>query len=217
MEEKIIKLYPGKSKKAPLLVLNTYGEEGEKIHELARSLTQKDFTLLTISELDWNADMTPWAAKSIFKGGEDFAGNAGGYLEELRTVILPEVIKKYGLEPEWIGIAGYSLGGLFALYSGFCGDSFQRIVSASGSLWYPGFIEYVAEQRADFCPQKVYLSLGELESKTRNPVMKTVGERTKTIYEWLTESKIEAIYEKNPGNHFTDEALRVAKGIAWIL
>lgn len=40
----------------------------------------------------------------------------------------------------FIGIAGYSLAGLFALYALYKTDVFTRVASMSGSLWFPGIM-----------------------------------------------------------------------------
>ena len=40
----------------------------------------------------------------------------------------------------FIGIAGYSLAGLFALYALYKTDAFTRVASMSGSLWFPGIM-----------------------------------------------------------------------------
>ena len=51
-------------------------------------------------------------------------------------------------------------------------------------------------------PEKVYLSLGDRESKTRNPVMATVGDRTAKAESMFREMGSEVVFESNPGNHF---------------
>ena len=61
------------------------------------------------------------------------------------------------------------------------------------------------------------MSLGTKEAKTKNPVMKTVEEKTKELHRWYKEQGIPVVYEENPGNHFQDAVNRMAKGIAWIL
>ena len=47
-------------------------------------------------------------------------------------------------------------------------------------------------------------------------LLKSVEERTKEIQTFLGKT-ITTIYEENPGNHFQDATLRMAKGINWIL
>ncbi|MBQ6125309.1 MAG: hypothetical protein IJL13_07895, partial [Spirochaetales bacterium] len=66
-------------------------------------------------------------------------------------------------------------------------------------------------------PSKVYLSLGDREAKTRNPVMSTVQDNTEKMAELLKKRGADVSYELNPGNHFQDPELRMAKGIFGIL
>ena len=61
----------------------------------------------------------------------------------------------------------------------------------------------------------VYLSLGDREEKTRNPVMATVGVRIREAYEWLKGQGIDTALEWNQGNHFKDADLRTARAFAW--
>ena len=63
----------------------------------------------------------------------------------------------------------------------------------------------------------VYLSLGDREEKTRNPVMAAVGDRIREAYELLQGQGINTILEWNQGNHFRDADKRTAKAFAWLL
>lgn len=48
------------------------------------------------------------------------------------------------------------------------------IVSASGALWFPDFLAYAKEHPMKRVPEKLYLSIGDKETKTRHPLLKTV-------------------------------------------
>ena len=63
----------------------------------------------------------------------------------------------------------------------------------------------------------VYLSLGDKEEKTKNPVMRTVADCICTQYDLLRDSGTNSILEWNPGNHFRDADLRMAKAFAWCI
>ena len=67
--------------------------------------------------------------------------------------------------------------------------------------------------------EKVYLSLGDKEEKTRNPVMRTVGDNIRKQYELLQADPVcgKCTLEMNPGNHFKEPDIRTAKGFAWLL
>jgi hypothetical protein len=57
------------------------------------------------------------------------------------------------------------------------------------------------------------------EEKTRNPVMKTVGNNIRRQHELLRSGSvcIDCILEMNQGNHFKEPDKRTAKGFAWLL
>ena len=86
----------------------------------------------------------------------------------------------------------------------------------SGSLWFPGFIDFAKEHDMKKVPDKIYLSLGDKEAKTRNPLMQKVQENTEALAEYYSRMGIDVDFEMNPGNHFRDVALRCAKGIVAI-
>ena len=57
-------------------------------------------------------------------------------------------------------IGGYSLAGLFALWTAYQTDIFKG-VAASPSVWFPGFAEYM--KKNEIKTDTVYLSLGDGE------------------------------------------------------
>lgn len=89
--------------------------------------------------------------------------------------------------------------------------------SASGSLWFPGFIDYAHEHTMPNAPDAVYLSLGKKETKTPNRMMRHVLDDTRAMEKFLGECGIPTTLELNPGNHFAQTDLRMARGIRWIL
>ena len=119
--------------------------------------------------------------------------------------------------PSHIGLAGYSLAGLFALYACYNCDVFHRAASVSGDLWFPNFKDYVFNNSMKKIPDKVYLSLGDAEAKTRHPLLKTVQNNTEEIVGHYKNLGLIVTWELNSGNHFKNAALRSAKGIAAIL
>ena len=128
----------------PVVILNTYGNEGEEVFDKCRSINSKEYILVSISNLDWNNDMSPWFAPKLSKNDVDCLGKADKYLELLLNKIIPtieEYIKNdLKISITYYGIAGYSLAGLFAVYSGYKTDMFSKIASASGSFWFFGGI-----------------------------------------------------------------------------
>lgn len=179
------------------------GIENE-VAEIQR-LTDQKFCLIAVKVNDWNYDLSPWKAPAVF-GKEDFGGGA----EET----LGEVLKYCTDDDKTYIIGGYSLAGLFALWAAYQTDVFKAVAAASPSMWFPGFVEYMKERRPN--ADSVYLSLGDKEEKTRNPVMATVGEKIREAQEVLQEQGIRTVLEWNPGNHFRDADIRTAKAFAWV-
>ena len=177
----------------------------DEVKEIRR-LAGEDFCLLAVRTDDWNRDLSPWQAPAVF-GTEGFGGRADRTLEE--------ILKLCGNEDRRYFIGGYSLAGLFALWAAVRTDRFAGVAAASPSVWFPGFVEYLREHDIQ-CPS-VYLSLGDREEKTRNPVMAAVGSCIRETEELLKARGIRTLLEWNPGNHFRDAGLRTAKAFAWIL
>ena len=205
--------FPG----APVIYLNTYSGEGQQVFETAQVVGRPPFTLVAISDLDWNQDMAPWDSPAAFKNGEPFTGGADDYLRLLVDEIIPRAEKELAGPPAWRGIAGYSLAGLFALYSIYRTDLFSRVGCMSGSLWFPGFKEYVFSHEPKCRPDCIYFSLGDKEAKTRNPVLKTVQGHTEAIRAFCQSKGIDTEFQLNPGNHFVQGIERTIAGIQWLL
>ena len=205
------------------IMIQTYGNPEAKIvliqmvdgHDLEgiekeaaeiQRLTKKDFCLLAIRVQDWNLDLSPWKAPAVF-GKEDFGEGA--------PATLAEVLNHTRDSEKTYYIGGYSLSGLFALWAGFQTDVFRGVAAASPSVWFPGFGDYMKQNRMQ--APAVYLSLGDKEAKTRNPVMSTVGVRIREAHALLQAQGVNTVLEWNPGNHFRDPDLRTAKAFAWLL
>ena len=169
-------------------------------------LTDRDFRLAAVKIDSWNTDLSPWKAPAVF-GSEDFGGGAERTLKEILT-LTADTSRTYI-------IGGYSLAGLFALWAVYQTDVFSGAAAASPSVWFPGFMEYLSAYPVR--SRSVYLSLGDRESRTKNPVMATVGEKIRDIHALLQSQGISSVLEWNPGNHFQSPDLRTAKAFAWSL
>ena len=202
---------------SPVIYLNTYSNEGQKVYEAAQAVGCPPFSLVTISNLDWNHDIAPWGSPAAFKKVEPFTSGADDYLRLLVEEIIPRAEKELPGPPAWRGIAGYSLAGLFALYAGYQTDVFSRVGCISGSLWFPGFKEYVFSHEPKRRPDCIYFSLGDKEAKTRNPVLKTVQENTEEIQAFYQGEGIDTVFQLNSGNHFVQGIERTVAGIQWLL
>ncbi len=171
-----------------------------------QSLTDVPFRMIAVSVERWNRDLSPWRAPPVF-GPEPFGDGAPVLLENILN-LCADAEKTYYL-------GGYSLAGLFALWAAYQTEVFTGVASASGSLWFPGFDTYTAAHEIQ--TGLVYLSLGDREEKVKNPVMASVGDRTRQAYALLRERGVRCTLEWNPGNHFQETDLRTAKAFAWLL
>ena len=151
---------------------------------------------------DWNSCLTPWPATV---GSRSFGGRASDTLSEVLSSLTPSPDVRYYL-------GGYSLAGLFSLWASCQTSVFTGVAGVSPSVWYPGFAEYYCS--SDVLVSRVYLSLGDRESRTRNPVMATVGDCINACYSHVASK---GILEWNKGNHFTEPDRRLAAGFSWLL
>ena len=217
IEDKYTAIFPCVVPNTPVIYLNTYSDEGQRVFEAAQTASRSPFTLVSVSNLDWNHDMTPWGSPAAFKKGAPLTGGADDYLRLLVEEIIPRAEKELPGAPAWRGIAGCSLAGLFALYAIYQTDMFSRVGCISGSLWFPGFKEYIFSHEPKRRPDCIYFSLGDKEAKTRNPVLKTVQENTEEIQTFYQNKGIDTVFRLNPGNHFVQGIERTVAGIHWLL
>lgn len=181
-----------------LVVLITGNEEN---HDLIEALP---YSFLLVSSDDWNRELSPWPAQKVLKGGGDFQGNA--------DLFLNEVLQNEHLNQAWEHriICGYSLAGLFSLYACTKTDLFDGCASVSGSLWYPGFTDYLIKNPAHI--KRAYLSLGDLEKNSRQQLLSTVEDKTKEVQQIIS-TYASVTFDMNPGNHFNDPNGRIIKAL----
>ena len=185
----------------------------EREVQLIRELSgTSDFRLIAVKVNNWNDDLSPWPNPAVF-GNEGFGGYAEKTLKKLMDEVV-EPVRTGASEDLKMYIGGYSLSALFALWAVYQTDIFSGCAAASPSMWFPGFVDYISDKT--ILTDRVYLSLGNKEEKTRNPVMRQVGDSIRRTHEMLKD-KINVILEWNEGNHFKDADLRTAKGFASVL
>ena len=165
-----------------------------------------NFCLVALKVDDWNRELSPWNAPAVF-GSEAFGDGAEETLSEVLAE-LNDPDKRY-----YIG--GYSLAGLFALWAAFRTDKFEGVAAASPSVWFPGFVDHMRDNPVH--TRKVYLSLGDREEKTRNPVMAKVGECIRAAYGIPQKKGVACALEWNKGGHFKDADIRTAAAFAWVM
>lgn len=215
-DKKKITLYPALAENRPVIYLTTYNDDGSKVYAEVQKDGCPDFTLVTVSGLNWEAELSPWAAGNLFKYSEMFTGGADAYLQFLTQQVLPQA--EAGLNGIlWRGLAGYSLAGLFTAYALYKTDLFSRAASMSGSLWYPGFKDFALAHNMAKVPEYMYFSLGDKEARARNQYLKSVQQCTEELAAHYRSLGINTCYELNPGGHYRNIISRSAAGIKWLL
>lgn len=207
--DKDIHIYQSKNSNRGLFIIDSVDDEADNIYEAVKDL---DINLIVIDKLLWNDELSPYKIDQ----DDSFKGGAASYLKELEDMIIPCLLQILP-DASFICIGGYSLAGLFSLYCGINSDNFDYILSASGSLWYPSFIDYCKEHPLSKDVKGIYLSLGNKEKNTKNELMKTVEKNTEKLYEYYKGQQKNIFYELNEGGHFKDPISRLKKGIIKIL
>ena len=179
----------------------------EDIHRISTALPEISILQIPVSEKDWNDHLSPWPAEKVFRKGTDFSGHADSFLKDQVEPVLLEAQKDYSQ----IFLCGYSLAGLFALYASARIEGIDGVMSASGSLWYPGFTEFLKQNPSH--TEFFYLSIGNAEKNSRSPILSTVEEKTIETKEILESQNRHVFYELREGGHFSDPCPRIIRGI----
>ena len=176
-----------------------------------------DFVLAAIylSEAQWGDKLSPWTAKSPFKGVRDFTGGGAAHLEKFTDELISRIERHvFGArKPAWRACAGYSLAGLFSAYAAFESDKFQKIACVSAPFWFSGFDAFVAANSPQQGLAHVYASLGEAEMNPKNPRRALCGETARNFIAKCRGAGAKAEFEQNPGGHMQDEIAKISKAL----
>lgn len=179
-----------------------------------RAATSRPFAFAAIEIADWVGQLAPWP-DAILAPHADAGHGATDTLAHIETTLLPLLTRRFGPLPCILG--GYSLAALFALWASTVSPSFAAVAAASPSVWmerWPQHLQNHTPQTA-----QVYLSLGDLEEKTRHPGFARIGANIRTTREQLVRvlGKDRCVLEWNTGNHFAHVTERTARGFAWCM
>lgn len=182
--------------------------------EQIAALSARPFLLAAIELDDWIVDLMPWPDKNISRETE--AGrHAPDTLQYILESLIPALKEQVRDRPVILG--GYSLGGLFALWASACTDRFAAIAAASPSVWIKDWIPYAQKHLPT--AQHIYLSLGEREEHVKNQAIARVGDCMREYHALLQAQlgpeRCTLVWET--GNHFTDNAGRLARAFAWCI
>lgn len=172
-------------------------------------------TVVVVEIDDWDNDMTPWPAPGLYAGDADFRGLADDTRARIVSGLLPQLASD-GVDTTRLGIAGYSLGGLFSLYTFLNDNRFACVASMSGSLWYEGWLDYLKSldntHRA-LDGSFVYLSIGNKEKRAKEKILHSVEDNTVKTADILRSWGMEVEYQLTEGNHFQHAYERVTAGL----
>ena len=105
-DNKTISIFPCSESESPVIYLNTFLDEGQKVYEAAQAAGCPPFTLVAISDLEWNHDMVPWDSPPAFKNAEPCTGGADEYLRLLTEEIIPATERELPRPPGGGGSPG---------------------------------------------------------------------------------------------------------------
>ncbi len=206
------------SAKPRYFLIQTLGNHERGIFDRTAELISEaygaPFVLAAFQVFDWDLDLTPWHDDAINRKPEvgTMTGNTLNYVTES---LLSALEAEYGILPVILG--GYSLGGLFALWSSMQTDRFAAIAAASPSLWIRDWLDYAKNNPVK--ASKVYLSLGDREEHVKNHAIKRVGDCVRAEYELLKAQlgNENCTLEWNQGGHFQDGDIRLASAFTWCI
>ena len=153
----------------------------------------------------WNDMLTPWAEPGETPDSPPFAGHASKTLKIIHEQVIPAAEKTLAVQK--VGerdLIGVSLSGLFTLWQWMQWDTFMSIASLSGSVWFPGFMQWFEGVEVPIKKGKAFFLLGEKEPKAWIKAYRSVGENTEAIVKKLQTYGINTTFQWVPGDHFAD-------------
>lgn len=160
---------------------------------------------------DWGSDLSPWPAPPM--GDMAFSGNGRAFLSRFLHETMQKAEEALGGTPSRRFTAGYSLAGLFAVYTLLESGLFQGCACMSGSLWYPGWTDYLRQVPPPPPSVLFYCSSGKKEGQTRRAPFSELNRGIEATLAFFRSAKAECRMEWFPGGHFQDVPARLAAGL----
>lgn len=204
----------------PAIFWPTMVRDSDPVSEIISILNESEkelvsYTLFVIEVEDWNNEMSPWHFDA--GNGQVFGDGGSETLDWIRDSAIPYVEREFPRTTEF-AITGYSLAGLFALWSFYSSDLFQAAGCCSGSLWFEGWDKFADGAKT---PENgaVYLSLGGKEPGSGNLLTASIGVQYHKHNKRMEKdpSLRSYTYIQNSGGHFSNPVGRVAKSIVWLV
>lgn len=172
-------------------------------------------SVVAVTGMDWDNDLTPWPAPGVPPGCPDFKGNAPQFLERVKSVVTMAE-KRLGITaPERRNLIGVSLSGLFTLWQWTCCDLFTDIASLSGSFWYEGFVRwFMTRSVTGQSNAKAYFLLGDKEATSHIKAFRSVQTDTTAVVRHLQSLGIDTRFDIVPGNHYQHASERLAMAMS---
>lgn len=174
-------------------------------------------SIVVITGMDCDNDLTPWPAPGVPEGDPDFKGLAQEFFNKLVQEVIPALEISMNLRTDVErSLVGISLSGLFALWQWGQSDVFNNIATLSGSYWYEGFVEWISQRSFSGKTGRCYMLLGKEEPLSANAVFARVGGCTEAIATHLRRQGVESAYEIVLGNHFQYPIERLNRAFAYL-
>ena len=197
-------------------VFYTVEMNAKSVEAVWQQFENPNFALVGVTGVDWFGDLSPWPAPAVFRGAADFAGGAPALLHYLVNECIPQVEAQIGV-PKYRGISGYSLAGLFSVYAFYETALFTRVGCVSGSMWYDGFMDYIAARKPQVTEARIHFSVGDKEPRTKNKRMCIVDSCMKQADAMLREQGYESCFCYNEGDHMDNMPQRCRKAVQWLM
>lgn len=168
-------------------------------------------SIIAVSVPDWGRDLSPWPAPSM--GDMAFSGGGPAFLRHFLADVLPKAEEALGGVPRARFAAGYSLAGLFSVYALLETGAFRGCACMSGSLWYPGWAEYLRRAAPPPLPVFFYCSVGKKEGQTRRAPFSALEQGIADTLAFFRGTGAECREERFPGGHFQGVPERVLAGL----
>lgn len=205
----------GSNKVAYLLLPERLDAEGLKWVE--KTSAAYNISIAIITGIDWNNDLTPWVEDGLGKKDMPFRGHASFFLGTFIKDYLANIEDRFKVTDPSRTLVGVSLSGLFAIWATHNCDSFDNIISLSGSFWYEQFTEWVQSHSISNTLDRAYIAIGDKERKNKDARLNKLLPCTEAIVEDIKKKAGAVKYETEPNTtHFSPLVPRLEKAFEFI-